>query len=147
LTLPFALGAALIVALAAADSASAPPLPNVPNMGVRENCVVYGHSISVQGFGFAPGTTVTLSAPEGHYTGPPWRSTVILDERLIANPTGGFSGDLTAPPAPKRIPWSYQPRVISATGTAQGTGGEGESFDEVLIGTQRVCRTLEGQGQ
>jgi hypothetical protein len=140
LTLPFGLAAVLITVLVVADRAWAPPAEGVPNMVVTQKCVVFGHGIQVGGFGFAPGSTVTLSAPQGHYTG--GLGSTIYVQRVIANATGGFSGYLKAPPERGREPLFYEPRVIFATGTAQAGGGEGESFDQVLIGTKRVCTFL-----
>lgn len=138
------------ILLADAASAWAPPAEGFPNMGVSRSCVQYGHRFRVEGFGFAPGSTVRLSAPEGHYTGPPFPSTVINDVSVRANDNGGFRGSLKAPPAPPGEPWSWQARVVFATGTPEVGEGEeeGQSFDQVVIGTRRVCRTLEqGRGR
>jgi hypothetical protein len=133
-----------LLALAAPGRAWAPPANGVPNMGVIRSCVVLGRGIPVAGFGFAPGTAVTISAPEGHYVGPLGlrriRSVVVT-----ANEYGGFSASLRTPPVPRRSPWFYETRVVFAHGPAQIDGSEGESFDTVLLGTKRVCKALGGR--
>jgi hypothetical protein len=132
---------ATLAALLVTGNAWAPPAEGVPNMGVRQSCVAYGQRFKVTGFGFAPGSSVTLSAPLGHYD-PFFGGYKINNTTAIADQTGGFSGSLVAPRRRGRPPLSYQPRVIFATGTAQDGGGEGESFDEVLIATSRLCKLL-----
>lgn len=134
------------VLLAGAVSAWAPPAEGVPNaVVVGPRCVEYGATVQVAGSGFAPGTSVTVSAPQGHYTGPPAASTAFQDVTVQATATGGFEAALKAPPRPLRQPWSWQPRVIFATGTPQVGEGEGQSFDQVLIGTHQVCQALRQQ--
>jgi hypothetical protein len=137
---------ALAVLMNGASDAWAPPAEGVPNMVVLgPKCVVYGGKIAIGGSGFAPGSTVSLSAPEGHYTGPPQPSTVIREVAVQANASGGFTASLKAPRPPKGLPWKWQARVVFATGTAEIGEAEGRSFDQLLIGTNKVCQTLEQQ--
>lgn len=139
-----AFAAAVGVLMVEALGAWAPPVSGIPNAVVTgSRCVEYGRRIQVAGGGFAPGTPVTLSAPEGHYIGPPPPFTRIGDVTVRADASGGFEGALKAPARPSGKSWSWQPRVVFATGTSRVGEGEGQSFDQVLIGTHQVCQILE----
>jgi hypothetical protein len=140
-----AVAAAAAGALALAPEAGAPPAYGGPNVGAEAGCVAYGGHIPVAGSGFAPGSPVAVSAPPGHYELP---GTVpgIAAKTLTANATGGFRTSLAVQRVPREAAkyyrWSYQPRVIFASGTGQASGQPGESFASVLVASRAVCRAL-----
>lgn len=112
------------------------------------SCFSYGQRLHVDGYGFKPGTKVILSAPFGHYTGPPLPYRTISDKTVTANSSGGFSTAMRLPKPPRsllKLPefrWHYEPRVLWADGTGQATQTEGSSFDEFLLAVPAVCDAL-----
>jgi hypothetical protein len=136
-----AAGAASVLLLFPA-SAPAPPAAGVPNVNVLRSCVPWGWPIPVSGFGFAPGSTVTVSAPLGHYYGPSGALAGISTVTAVADASGNFKTHLRAPKQERPL---YQPRVVFAEGRPGIEGGPTESFDQVLLAKRNVCTRLDAQ--
>jgi hypothetical protein len=137
-----ALGAAAAVLLALADDAGAPPAIGVPNIAVTRDCVPFGGAITVYGYGFAPGTPVTVSSPEGHYTGPPLPWQTIAPITATADPSGAVKVLLRAPRPGKGESKHFQTHVIDGTGKAGSGDGNGESYDPMVVASHTTCRAL-----
>jgi hypothetical protein len=120
----------------------APPAEGVPNVGVSPRCAVYGHEIAVHGYGFAAGSEVLVSAPVGHYEGPPLPVRFIQSQTVTADDAGAIEATLQVPHGDGTRYWRYQPRAIFAEGPDGLDGEPGSSFDELVIGTRKVCRKL-----
>ena len=134
---------ALLAALAAvagpaAQPALAPPAVGVPNVSVAR-CLTWGHRIPVSGNGFAPGTRVVLSSPDGHYTGP---TPGVRSVTVTAGARGGFAASLRAPRPAGSGP-GYQPRVLFADGTGQASRAPGQSFAAFIVATRAACRAID----
>lgn len=131
------LGVGLALTLGAAPS-WAPPAVGQANVVVASSCVAYGRVIPVSARGFAPGTTVHLSAGPGNYVGPA-RFAFIASVDAQANAAGGVETRLRAS---RDEDGTFHPLILRATGTSEVGGGDIQTDTAFLIASAKVCRTL-----
>lgn len=136
------LGVVLLAGLTVAAGAWAPPALGVPNVSVGRTCVEYGSRLPVHGSGFAPGVRVTLSAPLGHYAGPPLPGREIVDRTLTADRTGSFNARLPMPRRLRGLGPAYQPRSVFGAGAAGVDGRPASSYAGFVLAIPGVCRAL-----
>jgi hypothetical protein len=125
-----------------AASAYAPPVEGVPQVTATPRCALYGHELDVTGNGFAANSQVTVSAPIGRYEGPPPPVRIIQPQTVTTDGTGAFEAALALPVGDGTHYWRYQPRMVLAEGPEGLDGETGSSFDQVVIGTRKICRKL-----
>jgi hypothetical protein len=137
-------GTAAALSVAAAP-AGAPPAPGGTTAVIAgPGCIRYGQSLRVRGSGFTPGSTILVDAPEGHYTGPFLGPDPIRSKKVEADPSGGFDVKLKILPPGSGLP-AWQAKVVLVTEMPQpGVEASAQSYDQVVIGTHRVCRFLDG---
>lgn len=131
------LGVGIALTLGAAPS-WAPPAVGAANVIVTSPCVPYGRVIPVSARGFAPGTTVNLSAGPGNYVGPaPFAFIASVDARV--NGAGGVEARLRAS---RDDDGTFHPLILRATGKSEVGGGDIQTDTAFLIASAKVCRTL-----